>query len=60
MCEISAFTAPSTQLIKATSCIYFQHATIQAEELTNFSSYQMPTMKKIGESYQAAKKLIQK
>jgi hypothetical protein len=53
-CEISAFTArakktenkPSTQLIKATSCIYFQYATIGAEELTNFSSYQTPTMKK--------------
>jgi hypothetical protein len=53
-CEISAFTAsgknpqnkPSTQPIKATSCIYFQHATIGAEELTNFSSYQTPTMKK--------------
>jgi hypothetical protein len=31
---------PSTQLIEATSCVEMWNATIKAEELHNFSSYQ--------------------
>ena len=34
---------PSTQLIKVTNCVKSSNATIEAEELSNFSSYRMLT-----------------
>jgi hypothetical protein len=38
---------PSTQLIKATSCVKRLDATIKTEGLSYFSSYQMLTMEKL-------------
>jgi hypothetical protein len=41
-----AQNGPSTQLIEATSCVERWNTTIKAEELCNFTSYQMLTMDK--------------
>jgi hypothetical protein len=41
-----ARNGPSTQLIKATSCVERSNATIEAKELSYFSSYQMLKMDK--------------
>jgi hypothetical protein len=41
-----ARNGPSTQLIEATSCVERWNTTIKAEELHNFSSYQMLIMDK--------------
>jgi hypothetical protein len=43
-----AQNGPSTQLIKATSCIERLDVTIKAEDLSYFASYQMPTTGKLG------------
>jgi hypothetical protein len=51
---------PSTQLIKATSCVERSNATMKAEELSYLSSYQTLTTDKNRRSYQSAKKLIKK
>jgi hypothetical protein len=52
--EIAAFKAsiqntqngPSTQLVEATNCLKRSNATIGAEDLSNFSIYQMLTTDK--------------
>jgi hypothetical protein len=46
-----AKNGPSTQLIKATSCVERLNATIQAKELSYLSSHQMLTMDKNWWSY---------
>jgi hypothetical protein len=51
---------PFTQLIKATSWVERQNALIGAEELSNFSSYQMLSTDKKWWRYQAAMKLVEK
>jgi hypothetical protein len=55
-----AQNGPSTQLIEATSCVERSNATIGAEELSNFSSYQMLTTDRNWQSYLAAMKLVKK
>jgi hypothetical protein len=50
----------STQLIKAKSCLKRLDATIQAEDLSCFSSYQTLTMGKNWQSYLSPMKLVKK
>ncbi len=55
-----AQNGPSTQLIKATSCLESLNAMIKAKETSNFSCYQMLPMDKNQWSYKPAKKLVEK
>jgi len=53
-----AQNGPSTQLIKATSCVERWNTMIKAKELTYLSSYQTLKMDKNCRSYQSPKKLV--
>ncbi len=55
-----AQNGPSTQLIKATSCVERSNATFQAEELSYLSSHQMLTADKNWQRYHACTKLVKK
>ena len=56
---LKAGNGPSThQLIEATSCVERWNATIKADELAYFSSYQTLRMDKNHRSYQSPKKLV--
>jgi hypothetical protein len=46
-----AQNGPSTQLMKATSCVERSDSTIKAEDVSYFSSYQMLTTDKHWQSY---------
>ncbi len=51
---------PSTQLIKATSCVEMLNVTTKAKELSYLSSYQTLTTDKTCLSYQSLNKLVEK
>ena len=53
-----AQNGPSTELIKATSCVEKLNTTMKAKEFSKLSSYQTPTTDKNRRSYQSAKKII--
>jgi len=55
-----AQNVPSTKLIEAMSCVEKSNATIKAEELRNYSSYQTLIADKNWQSYHAAMKLVKK